>query len=532
MVDGATDHDSDSAPLPVDHQKSYDGGYLAMSMFLQLSAVFLLLVAGLEVDLSIVWRQGRAALLISVMSMVVPFALGFALAYSVPGMLGFDFDSGKLIPFALFLGVAMSITALPVIAKILMDLNLFRSDVGMLIMASAMVNDLLGWIGFAIVLAMVAVPVGGGEAVGAIEAALPLLKTIGLTLLFVGGMLTAGRWAIHKVLPFVQAHSAWPGGVLSFVLCVALVCSAITEAIGIHSIFGAFIAGVAIGDSAHLRRQTRQHVEQFISNIFAPLFFASIGLRVNFVEGFDLTAVTLVLVIAIAGKIIGCWIGATWAGLSRRESTAIGMGMSARGAMEIILGQLALNQGLITEKLFVAIVVMAIVTSLIAGPAMKAVLRIKARRKLTDLTSEKLYVDELRTDTARGIIAELAERAAPTAGLPAAKIAEAAWRRERMFSTGLPGGLAIPHARLPELDKPMVAVGRSRDGVDFDATDGSKARLICLLLSPSEDPTAQVELLRAVGETFANEETRNAALDATGYTQFRAALIVGEAADH
>ncbi len=526
---------ADAPASEADAGKEYDGGYLAMSMFLQVCAVFLLLVAGLEVDLSIVWRQGRATLWISLMSMVVPFALGFGLAYLVPGLLGYDTESGKLIPFALFLGVAMSITALPVIAKILMDLNLFRSDVGMLIMASAMVNDLLGWIGFAMVLALVAVPVAGIDPnvpASTWEAYGPVLQTIGLTLLFVGGMLTLGRWLIHKTLPFIQAHTSWPGGVLSFVLCVALVCAAITEAIGIHSIFGAFIAGVAIGDSAHLRRQTRQHVEQFIGNVFAPLFFASIGLRVNFVEGFDLTAVTLVLVIAIVGKIVGCWIGARIAGMSNRDATAIGMGMSARGAMEIILGQLALNQGLITEKLFVAIVVMAIATSLIAGPAMQAVLRRKTKKRLSDLVSDKLFAEDLAGRTPEAAIAELAGRAAPVAGLDARAIADAALHREGLIPTGLPGGVAVPHARMNGLAKPVVVIGRSRDGVDFDASDGSRARIVCLLVSSADDPETQLDLLRAVGEAFEQPETREAALAATGFTEFKAALTTVDPAGH
>ena len=542
-VDSTETRPDDSAPLPVDEQKSFDGGYLAMTMFLQLSAVFLLLVAGLEVDLSIVWRQGRAALFISVMSMVVPFALGAALAWFAPGWLGFDVGSGKLLPFALFVGVAMSITALPVIAKILLDLNLFRTDVGMLIMASAMVNDLLGWIGFAIVLAMVAVPAAGiassagagaagVDAGGTLASAMPVLQTVGLTLAFVGLMLTLGRWLIHRSLPFVQAHSAWPGGVLSYVLCITLVSAAATEAIGIHAIFGAFIAGVAIGDSSHLRRQTRQHVEQFISNIFAPLFFASIGLRVNFVEGFDPLMVVLVLVIAIAGKLIGCYFGAVWAGMGRRDATAIGMGMTARGAMEIILAQIALNQGLIGEQLFVAIVIMAIATSLIAGPAMQAVLGRRAERKLVDLLSDKLYAPDLGATDAAAAIGELSGRAAGVSGLPAADIARAVRRRERLMPTGLAGGLAIPHARLAGLKKPLVAVGRSRHGVDFDASDGGRARLIFLLLSPKDDPDAQVDLLRSVATAFRQAGTLPAALAASSFTEFKAALATVDAEPH
>ena len=528
VVDPEEAKDTDSVPLPVDHEKTYDGGFLAMTMFLNLSAVFLLLVAGLEVDLSVVWKQGKAALLVSLMGMLLPFAAGFGLAYALPGTLGFDFEHGQKLPFALFLGIAMSITALPVIAKILMDLNMFRSDMGMLIMSSAMVNDLLGWIGFAMVLALVAAGVEAAAAGGVADtggATTGLLVTVGWTLLFVGGMLTVGRWLVHKSLPFIQAHSSWPGGVLGFVLSVSLVCAAATEAIGIHSIFGAFIAGVAIGDSKHLRARTRETIEQFINNIFAPLFFAGIGLRVNFIEGFDLWAVLIVLVVAILGKLIGCYFGAIWAGLTRRESAAIGMGMSARGAMEIILAQLAMNQGLITEKLFVAIVVMAISTSLIAGPAMQAILRQKQKRRLADVIAEKTFAGRLDATTRQDVIRELAAVAAPAAGIDAEPIADAVWRREMMQSTGLPGGIAVPHARLKNLAKPLVAVGQSPRGVDFDATDGSRAQIVCLLLTPADQPEAQLELLAAVAEAFHNREARRDSLSAANFTEFKAALV-------
>ncbi|MEM9881486.1 MAG: cation:proton antiporter [Planctomycetota bacterium] len=528
QIEGRLD---DLPPQPVEVRKKYDGGFLSMSMFLTLAAVFLLLVAGLEVDLSIVWKQGKAALWVSLMGMVVPFAAGFALAYAVPGLLGFDFETGQKLPFALFLGIAMSITALPVIAKILMDLNMFRSDMGMLIMSSAMVNDLLGWIGFAMVLAMVA----GAAAVGAEvpDSGPPdLLVTVAWTLLFVGGMLTVGRWLIDKLLPFVQAHSSWPGGVLGFVLSVSLLCAAATEAIGIHSIFGAFIAGVAIGDSKHLRAKTLETIEQFINNIFAPLFFAGIGLRVNFIEGFDLWAVSIVLIVAILGKVVGCYFGALWAGLSKRESAAIGMGMSARGAMEIILGRLALEYGLITEKLFVAIVVMAIATSLIAGPAMQSILRQKQKRRLEDFLSEKRFAGQLKSATRRDAIAELAGVAAAATGLEADEINDVVWRREMIGSTGLPHGVAVPHGRLAGLEKPVVIVGQSNAGVDFDAADGQLAELICMILTPESDGEAQLELLAAVAEAFHEEDARRHCLEAANYTEFRAALVTSGTTGH
>ena len=507
--------------------KAYDAGYIVMSMFLSLSAVLLLLVAGLEVDLSVVWKQGKAAAWVSLLGMAVPFALGFALAYWLPNQIGYDVSSDKLVPFALFLGIAMSITALPVIAKILLDLNLFRTDLGMLIMSSAMINDLLGWIGFAMVLALVAAPPEVvGQAAEAGQAAGPSLGlTVALTLLFVGGMLTGGRWLANKVLPFVQAHTSWPGGVLAFVMVVALVSAAFTEHIGIHSIFGAFIAGVAIGDSRHLRKKTREVIEQFISNIFAPLFFAGIGLRVNFIEGFDLTAVALVFVVAMAGKIIGCYFGAKWAGLPKRQSAAVGFGMTARGAMEIILAQLAMSHGLITEKLFVAIVVMAIATSLLAGPLMQLALKQKQKRKLTDLISEKSFAGQLRSAHPQGAIRELAAVAAKVTGLDAQLISDNAWAREQVVPTGVGQGLALPHARMEGLDKPRVIIGQSNAGIDFDAPDGVDAEIICLLLSPADNPDAHLEMLAATAEAFSIDDARRMCLNAENYTELRAALV-------
>jgi len=500
---------------------------VGLESFFVLCVCLLLLVAGLEVDLSIVTKQGRAALAVSMMGMVVPFAIGFGVAYLLakfaPPLIGFNADSGLPLPFALFLGIAMSITALPVIAKILMDLNMFKSDMGMLIMSSAMVNDLLGWIGFALVLAMI-MPEG--------ESALELKFVIPATLVFVGFMLTAGRWIANKTIPWVQAHSSWPGGILGLVFVIALLCAALTEWIGIHAIFGAFLAGIAIGDSRHLTARTRETIEQIVTYIFAPIFFAGVALRVDFYEGFDLAVVLIVLIIAIIGKVAGCYFGAKFAGLSKRESWAIGFGMSARGAMEIILGQIALTYKLIDQELFVAIVIMAIVTSVIAGPLMQKALDRRQQKKFADFLSSKAFVSRLKAVTRRDAIRELAQAAAPLVGISADQIDETVWVREQLLSTGIGNGIAVPHGRLDKLDKPYLIVGISPAGIDFDAGDGLPAEIVCLLLTPADDQLSQIEMLRAVAEAFMDPSRRRSAVEAQGYTQFRAAMAVNSAAPH
>ncbi|MCU0356087.1 MAG: cation:proton antiporter [Cyclobacteriaceae bacterium] len=328
--------------------------------FVQVAVVMLLFIAGLEVDLHIVWQQGRPATITSLFGLVVPFAFGFFLPYFFPDFFGYA-DEGKRLAFALFMGTSMAITALPVIVRILMDLNIFKSRMSMLVISSAMINDLIGWLIFSIVLGMI----GKGHQ------NLSLVNTVLMTIGFTAVMLTFGRGLINRVLPWINKKLAWPGGLLSVSLALCFLAAAMTEFIGIHAIFGAFILGVAFGDSEHMSERAKEIIHQFINNIFAPLFFVSIGLKVNFAANFDPVLTLIILVIAFAGKILGSGYGARLSGLAWNESLAVGFGMNARGAMEIILGLIALDNGLIDERVFVSLVIMALVTSITSGPLMK-----------------------------------------------------------------------------------------------------------------------------------------------------------------
>src|SRR5690606_33209517 len=293
---------------------------VAYDAIITIAVVLLLLIAGLEIDLGVLWRQGRAALLVSVLGTAIPFAIGFGAAYAVPEVLGLEPGADPLI-FALFFGIALSISALPVIAKIMMDLSLFKTDVGMLVMGAAMFSDLVGWIGFSIVLGLM--NANAAEALADDHGGLSIGMTIGLTLALFGFALTAGRWLVDKLLPWIQSRLSWPGGVLSFTLVLTFVFAAFTEWIGIHAVFGAFLVGIVVGDSKHLRTQTSTVLHQFVTYIFAPIFFVSIGLEADFLAHFNLPLVVGVLVVAFVGKIGGCMLGAHFGGLSRRDGWAI-----------------------------------------------------------------------------------------------------------------------------------------------------------------------------------------------------------------
>jgi Kef-type K+ transport system membrane component KefB len=337
---------------------------LILNGFIHVSVVLLLFIAGLEVELSIVVQLRKQAFYTSFFGLIIPFILGFTVVFVFPSVFDFGQAQNKYI-FAAFMGASMSITALPVIARILLDINMMRSKIGLVIISSAMINDFIGWIIFTFILSLIN---GGGTD-------LNIFETIGLTLGFALFMLTIGKGLLGKILPWINKHLAWPGGVITFTLSICFLGAAITEKIGIHAIFGAFIVGVALGDSIHFSDKAKEVVHHFINNIFSPLFFVSIGLQINFFANFDFYLVIIVLAVAFVGKIVGAGFGSKLGGYSSKESLAIGFGMNARGAMEIILGMVALEVELIDERLFVALVIMAIVTSITSGPFMKYFLR-------------------------------------------------------------------------------------------------------------------------------------------------------------
>ncbi|WP_164103495.1 cation:proton antiporter domain-containing protein [Candidatus Laterigemmans baculatus] len=485
----------------------------SLSALTTLAITLFLLVAGMEVDLSTVWRQGRSALWIGVAGMALPFAAGFFPAYFAPGVLGADRGASPLI-FALFFATALSISALPVIAKTLMDLNLYRTDFGMVVMAAAIFNDLVGWIIFAMILSMI-----GHEA-----SPLPIGSMVGMTVLFVLLMLTAGRYLIDRVLPWIQAHTSWPGGILGFALTLALLSAALAEWIGIHAIFGAFIFGVALGDSRHLRERTRTVIDQFVSFIFAPLFFASIGLHVNFLAAFDLMMVLSVLLIATFGKVVGCTAGAWLVGFPRREGLAVGFAMNSRGAMEIILGLLALQAGVIRERMFVALVVMALVTSMTSGIAIQTLLGHKKAKRFSQFLQARNFISKLTGKTRREVIHELVVSVCEGQPLDPVELEQTVWVRERFGATGFRNGIAIPQGRIEGLTQAIVAVGISKRGIDFDSPDGLPAHIILLLLTPDDDRQIHFQLLSDMADLFSDPRTVEKAVESENYTQFLACL--------
>jgi Kef-type K+ transport system membrane component KefB/mannitol/fructose-specific phosphotransferase system IIA component (Ntr-type) len=477
-----------------------------------IGVVFFLLTAGLEIDLRSIFRQGKSALLVSFFGVIIPFGLGFLAAGAFPRFLGAEVGASRLI-FALFVGTALSISALPVIAKILMDLNLLRTEMGTVVMSSAMFDDLVGWILFSMILGMMN---AGSHSFDGVRRT--ILLVAGFTLL----ALTVVRWLIDKILPFIQAHTSWPGGVLGFIFTLTLAGAAFAEFAGIHAVFGAFITGIAVGESAHLRKRTSEHIHSIVTNVFAPFFFASIGLRTNFVTNFNLGITATVIGVACLGKLLGAGWGARLGGMDRRTSWGVGLAMNARGAMEMILGLLALQAGLIRETMFVALVVMALFTSLVSAPAIHFLLRRRRVLTLKDTVTTKLFLPNMKHRTKAEVLQHMCEIAADAVSNAPERLLRLVLERERVIPSGWENGLAVPHARVEGLTQPIVVIARSEAGIDFDARDGKLSRLIILILTG--DNQSQHDLLGDAEEMFSRKEAIDQVLEAATFLELVAAL--------
>ena len=267
-----------------------------------------------------------------------------------------------------------------------------------------------------------------------------------------------------------------------------------------------------------------------MSSFFAPLFFASIGLTVDFLNFFDVGLCVIVLVIACLGKVLGCSAGARLSGLTRNESWAIGFALNARGMMEIILGLTALRAGLIGERMFVALVVMALVTSLMSGPAIRRILGRAQPRRFGPLLSARVFLNPLLERERRGAIRELSDAIASAHGLDADAVDACVWEREELGSTGMGQGLAIPHARLAGIPEPLLALGLSPPGIDFNANDGELARVIFLILTPQGVPGDEIELLADIGRTFQDRDLAARVLQVSSFTELLALLRTREGA--
>ena len=327
---------------------------LALDGIVLIAIIFLLFIVGLETDLPTIAKQGKSVIFISLLGLFIPATFGGLCGWFLYNTHSLTISKGV---FALFMGAAMSISALPVIAKILLDLNLLKTNVGCLIIAVAVVNDIAGWLLFTVVL--------GCAGLSYEKPAVWLSAIITLLLTFLS--LTWLKGALEGLLQRVRNLFGTESVVTGTVVILVLLASLMTEKIGVHALFGAFLIGITLSSSSLFTKKARQSIASPTLNFLAPIFFATVGLKVNFLQSFNWVIVLLLLVVAYTGKIMAAMIGGKFTHISSRESLAVGMGIAARGGMGIILATVAYNLKLINDSIFTGLVLMAVITSMTAG---------------------------------------------------------------------------------------------------------------------------------------------------------------------
>ena len=329
----------------------------------QIGVVLFMFVVGMELNVKHVKERGSAAVMISHASIIVPFVLGTALSlflYRELAPPGTSFSA-----FALFIGVAMSITAFPVLARILADRNLSQTQLGSIALTCAAVDDVTAWCILALVIALV-------QASGIVVS----LTTVVFTLLFAAAMIFVVRPQLRRMVKLATGAHIHTRRLIAGVLALVLISALVTETIGIHALFGAFVAGVVMPPSTDFRLFLREKLETFSAAALLPLFFAFTGLRMqatllNDWRSWALCAV--VILVAIAGKLGGSMLMSRWTGMSWSQSFSLGVLMNTRGLVELVVLNIGYDLGILSGRIFAMMVLMALVTTFMTGPLLSLV---------------------------------------------------------------------------------------------------------------------------------------------------------------
>ena len=329
----------------------------------QLGVLLLLLLTGMETDLSVMRRSGRAALNVSLAGIALPFLFGVLAIELLPAAMLVKPQERLLL--ALFIGTALAVSSVKIVAALVRELGFVRRTVGQIILAAAIIDDAIGWIFVSVLLGLAqhgSIDVGG------------VVRSVFGTLAFLAFSFTVGRRLVFHVIRWTNDHFVSELPVITVILVIMGVMALATEAIGVQTVLGAFVAGVLIGESPILTRHIEEQLRGLIVALFMPVFFGLAGLATNVAALANSNMLLLtagLIVVASVGKFSGAFTGGRLAGLTGAESLAVGCGMNARGSTEVIIASIGLSMGLIDESFFTAIVVMALVTTLAMPPMLR-----------------------------------------------------------------------------------------------------------------------------------------------------------------
>ncbi|WP_411970263.1 cation:proton antiporter [Mesorhizobium sp. BH1-1-4] len=452
----------------------------------QLGILLLLLLTGMETDLRLVRRVGAACFSISITGVVLPFACGFALAQVLPDTL--LPEPSERIVAGLFLGTALSISSVKIVAMVVREMNFMRRNLGQVIVSSAIIEDTIGWLVIAVTF---------GIATNGSLQVLPLFLTVAEVALFMVFSFTIGRRLVFTLIRWSNDSFRSEYAVISVILIIMGVMALITNLIGVHTVLGAFVAGILVGESPILSDHIEGQLRGVITALFMPVFFGMAGLSADLTVLVDptLALLTLALVlIASIGKFSGAFLGGRLAGMSLKESTAVGSAMNARGSTEVIVASIGLSMNILSHNLFTMIVTMAVITTLAMPPMLRWAL---GRLPVGD--AEKQRVDRELLDE-RGFVSKLERLLLLVDDSPVGKFTA--------YLAGLVGGgsgmpTTLLHLEGGELPGPARDKGPERASKQVKRGAAKSARAV----SKAEDTPVDKVHLTARTELAATTET-------------------------
>ena len=331
-----------------------------LSFLSQIGLILFMFIIGMELDLKAIGKQAYGAVIISHASIIIPYTLGVGLAYYI--YRDYAPEGITFLSFALFMGIAMSITAFPVLARILQEKGLTRSKLGAMALTCAAADDLTAWCILAAVIALVK----SGSSFS-------VFFTIGLAIVYVLIMLKMVRPFLEKLSTVYDKKEKRRTPIIALFFILLIISSYVTSVIGIHSLFGAFMAGVIMPSSFSFRKIIIDKIEDVSIILLLPLFFVITGLRTQIGlinEGHLWITFGWILLVAVAGKFGGSALAARMVGQSWKDSFSIGVLMNTRGLMQLIVLNIGYDLGILTPEIFAMMVLMALVTTFMTGPAL------------------------------------------------------------------------------------------------------------------------------------------------------------------
>ncbi|MCX7023357.1 MAG: cation:proton antiporter [Spirochaetes bacterium] len=448
-----------------------------------------LLTVGLEINALSAWRMRRQVARLSAVSLAIPLAGGAALALFIPPEAFGPAHDGVLTTMiaAGFLAVA----AMPAAMRALSESGILASDLGAMTGTALSINELAGWVFFTTAISSVVR--------GRIDSILLAREAILVPTLIAAGMLLGRKGLRPLALRLRGGNDEETGAAVSIVVLTGILCGVLTTLIGVHAFFGFFLAGLVVDMSGTASASVRSTIGRTMDAVFVPVFFVTIGIKVDVFGSFDWRIVVLVTLVGPALRFLGAWIAAAVSGVPRSNRALFAACNTPSGELHVIIAAVACEAGALGEPFLAAVLVSVLVNTTILGPWVRFLLDRRGERSIIDLLPPIGTDAAVSASDRDDAIRELSDRAAALAGIDGGTIRAAVLEREASMGTAFGDRVAFPHARIPGLRKPVIVPGYSISGIrGWNSPDGRDVRLVFLILTPEDDQDLQLRILRGI----------------------------------